>query len=81
MTEIKSPYPTHLPCSICGELIEIKERYRSSTTSAVHPECLGLGKDFGKDTEKHLKMLQENRHKFREAWNAMRARDNKDGGQ
>lgn len=33
-------YPTHLPCSVCGELIEIEPKYRSRSKTATHPECL-----------------------------------------
>lgn len=71
MTETKSPYPTHLPCSICGELIEIDKRYRSRVRgSVVHPEC--QEKADGVEPSEFMKYLRENRQKIHEIWESIR---------
>ena len=79
MTTSKSPYPTHLPCSICGELIEIDKRYRSRARGAVHPECQERAD--GVEPSEFMKYLRENREKIHEMWESIREREKQNGDQ
>ena len=75
----KSPHPTHLPCTICGELIEIDKRYRSRTTKATHPDCLDKSRSV--EPEPFLKYLRENREKVHEIWELIRSTEIQNGHQ
>ena len=67
----KSPCPNHLPCNICGELIEIDKRYRGRTKTATHAKC--QEKADGVEPLKFLKYLRENQEKIHEMWESVRS--------